>query len=145
MGRKGMEEGREWAMTDTFGKRSSRRPHSPKHGGAWGLRRNQDSALTAGEEWGGGCDHGAGSVERGTPGRRERGRRRRDSERKVGVAGWGSGLGREQSKPDAVFWLRAEWLRREEDNTDAVGADGHGFRTHGRGSARKGKGRRERN
>lgn len=65
--------------------------------------------------------------------------------RKVGVAGWGSGLGREQSKPDAVFWLRAEWLRREEDNTDAVGADGHGFRTHGRGSARKGKGRRERN
>ena len=84
-------------------------------------------------------------MERGTSGRRERGRRRRDSERKVEVGGWGSGLGREKSKPDAVFGQRAEWLRREEDNTDAVRADGRGFRTHGRGSARKGKGRRGRN
>ena len=67
MGRKGMEDGREWAMPDTFGKGSSRRPHSPKHGGAWGLRRNQASARTAGEESGGGCDHGAGGVEPGTP------------------------------------------------------------------------------
>lgn len=59
--------------------------------------------------------------------------------------GWGSGLGREQSKLDAVFGQRAEWLRREEDNTDAVGAGGRGFRTHGRGSARRGKGRQGRN
>lgn len=81
----------------------------------------------------------------GDPGRREGGRQRRDSERKVRVGGWGSGLGREQSKPDAVFGQRAEWLRRQEDNTDAVGAGGHGFRTHGRGSARRGKGRRGRN
>lgn len=138
-----MEEGKVWAMTDTFAKGSSRRPHSPKHGGAWGFRRNQASALTAGEEWGGGCDPGAGAVEPGTAGRREG--RRKDSERKLGVGGWGSGLGREQSKLDAMFGQRAECLRREEDNTDAVGAGGRGFRTHSRGSARRGKGRRGRN
>lgn len=135
-----MEEGREWAMPDTFGKGSSRRPHSPKHGGAgWAkLEEGADSWRGVGRRmrsryrW---CNR--------EPGRRgERGgggRRRRDSERKVGVGGWGSGLGREQgAKPDAVFGQRAEWLRRQEDNTDAVGAGGH-FRTHGRGSARRGE------
>ena len=115
-----------------------------QHGGARGFRRNQASALAAGEGWGGGCDPGAGGVEPGTPGRRE-GRRRRDSERKLGVGGWGSGLGREPSKLDAVFGQRAEWLRREEDNTDAVAAGGRGFRTHSRRSAQRGKGRRGRN
>lgn len=58
-------------------------PNTEEH---WGFRRNQASALTAGEEWGGGCDPGAGGVEPGTPGRRK-GRRRRDSEKKLGVGG----------------------------------------------------------
>lgn len=42
---------------------------------------------------------------------------------------WGSGIGRDQMKQDAVYGQRAEWLRREEDSNDAARVGGGGFRT----------------
>lgn len=88
------------------------------------MRKNEARALTAGKEWGGGCDRGAGSVNRGP-----RAGGREDGGETSRSWAWGSGIGRDQMKHDAVYGQRAEWLRRGEDSNDAARAGGGGFRT----------------